>query len=159
MAFGLVAWAVEFRYQEETIPALGNRRHITPFLVILLATLAATPVVLWPLVSVAEWPRSTQVAWTAAKAADRTMGAVAIGGPEHSAVIGWPNGAFWPEVRVIETTGSGFRFLTRGGTALVRVNGSYANGDAVQLGLTEESSLGSSQSSWPGAAFGGRGNC
>jgi hypothetical protein len=127
-----IAWAVEFRQKEESLPALGNRRHIGPFVVILLATLAAIPIVLWPLISVAEWPRSTQVAWTGAEAADRS-GAMTIGGPEYAAVTGWPNGSFWPEVRV-ERTGDQFRLLTRGGTALVRVNGAYANGETIVLG-------------------------
>lgn len=128
-----VAWAREFRHREESLPTLGNRRHAGPFLVILLATLFAVPVVLWPLLSVAEWPRSTQVAWTAAEALDRTSGALTVGGPEHSAAIGWPNGTFWPEVRV-EPAGSGLRLRTRGGDALVRVDGAYVNGDVVTLG-------------------------
>ncbi|HYK06084.1 MAG TPA: hypothetical protein VE974_30355 [Thermoanaerobaculia bacterium] len=128
-----VAWALEFRHREESLPALGNRRHIAPFVFILLATLFAVPVVLGPLVSVAEWPRSTQVAWTAVEALDRTTGGITVGGPEHAAAIGWPNGAFWPEVRV-EPDGEGLRLRTRGGNALVRVDGAYVNGDSVTLG-------------------------
>ena len=122
VGLGVVAWALEFRHREESLPTLGNRRHVAPFLVILLATLFAVPVVLGPLVSVAEWPRSTQVAWTAVEALDRSDGAIAIGGPEHSAAIGWPNGMFWPEVRV-EPAAEGLRLHTRGGSALVRVDG------------------------------------
>jgi hypothetical protein len=133
VGLGAVAWALEFRHREESLPTLGNRRHIAPFVVILLATLFAVPVVLGPLVSVAEWPRSTQVAWTAVESLDRSGGALAIGGPEHSAAIGWPNGMFWPEVRV-EPDGGGLRLHTRGGSALVRVDGKYINGDAVTLG-------------------------
>jgi len=127
------AWMLELRHREEALPSLGNRRHVVPFAIIVLGTLFAVPVVLRPLLSVAEWPRSTQVAWTAAAAVDRTTGAMTIGGPEHSAVIGWPNGAFWPEVR-ISPEGDGLRLHTRGGTALVRVDGAYVNGDAVMLG-------------------------
>jgi hypothetical protein len=128
-----LAWAFEFRHREESLPSLGNRRHIAPFVVVLLATLFAVPIVLGPLVSVAEWPRSTQVAWTAVEAMDRTTGGITIGGPEHSAAIGWPNGAFWPEVRV-EAAGDGLRLRTRGGDALVRVDGAYVNGESVTLG-------------------------
>jgi len=129
----LVAWALELRHKEETLPALSNRRLVAPFLVVLLATLVAIPVVLWPLASLAEWPRSTQVAWTAAEAADRTAGAVTIGGAEHSAILGWPNGNFWPEVRV-ERSGGGLRLFTQGGTALIRAGNAYANGDAIARG-------------------------
>ncbi len=129
-----IAWVLELRHREEALPSLGNRRHIAPFVVILVATLAAVPFTLWPLVSVAEWPRSTQIAWTAAESADPESGTIAIGGAEHSAVIGWPNGSFRPEVRVERAGGGGFRLRTRGGTALVRVDGAYANGDVVTLG-------------------------
>ncbi|MEA2462340.1 MAG: hypothetical protein QOJ98_87, partial [Acidobacteriota bacterium] len=128
-----LAWAFEFRHREESLPTLGNRRHIAPFVLVLLATLFAVPVVLGPLVSVAEWPRSTQVAWTAVDALDRTTGGITIGGPEHAAAIGWPNGAFWPEVRV-EPAGDGLRLRTRGGDALVRVDGRYVNGESITLG-------------------------
>ena len=133
VACAAVAWMAEFRHREESLPSLGNRRHIGPFLIILLVTLFAVPVVLGPLVSVAQWPRSTQVAWTAAEAADRSTGVLTIGGPEHAAVIGWPNGRFWPEVQV-EPAGDGLRLRTRGGAALVRVGGAYVNGEAVPLG-------------------------
>ena len=129
-----VAWRLEFRHNEESLPTLGNRRHVRPFVVVLLATLLAIPVVLSPLVSVAEWPRATQVAWTGAEAADRASGAIAIGGAEHAALIAWPTGSFWPEVRVERSPTGPFRVRTRGGTALVRVNGEYANGEAVTLG-------------------------
>ena len=133
VAGGVAAWMLEFRHEEESLPALGNRRHVAPFVVILLATLFAIPVILGPLVSVAEWPRSTQIAWTAAEALDRDNGALTIGGPEHSATIGWPNGMFWPEVRV-EPSAGGLRLRTRGGDALVRVDKQYANGDRIALG-------------------------
>jgi hypothetical protein len=128
-----LAWALEFRHREESLPALGNRRQVVPFAVIVLAALAALPVVLGPLLSVADWPRSTQVAWTAAQALDRTSGALVIGGPESSAAIGWPNGMFWPEVRVAPA-GEGLQLRTRGGSALVRVDGKYVNGDGIALG-------------------------
>jgi hypothetical protein len=130
----LIAWLLELRHREESLPSLGNRRHVAPFVAIAAAALLAIPFALWPLVSVAEWPRSTQIAWTAAESADRESGTIAIGGAEHSAVIGWPNGSFRPEVRVERAEGGGFRLRTRGGTALVRVDGAYANGDAVTLG-------------------------
>lgn len=133
VACAVAAWALEFRHGEETLPALGNRRHVAPFVVVLLATLFALPVILWPLLRVAEWPRATQVAWTAAEAVDRASGAIEVGGPEHSAVIGWPNGAFWPEVNVAKE-GNDLRLRTRGGTALIRIDGVYANGDVVTLG-------------------------
>ena len=133
-AYVLVAWMLELRHREESLPSLGNRRHVLPFAVILLATLAAIPAALWALVSVAEWPRSTQVAWTAAESADPETGTIAIGGREHSAVIGWPNGSFRPEMRLERADGGGFRLFTRGGTALVRVDGAYANGEVVTLG-------------------------
>ncbi|HEX6085058.1 MAG TPA: hypothetical protein VF266_11070 [Thermoanaerobaculia bacterium] len=132
-ACAAVAWALEFRHREESLPALGNRRLVTPFVVVVLATLIAVPIVLGPLISVAEWPRATQVAWTGAQAADRESGTLTIGGPEHSAVTGWPNGSFWPEVQLIPA-GEGMRLRTRGGTALVRVGGEYVNGEGVKLG-------------------------
>jgi hypothetical protein len=128
-----LAWALEFRHREESLPALGNRRQVVPFVAIVLAALLALPLVLGPLVSVADWPASTQVAWTAAEAIDRTSGAMVIGGPESSATIGWPNGAFWPEVRVAPA-GEGLQIGTRGGSALVRVDGKYVNGDGIALG-------------------------
>ena len=133
VACAAVAWTLEFRHREESLPALGNRRLVTPFVVVVLAALVAVPIVLGPLISVAEWPRATQVAWTGAQAADRESGALTIGGPEHSAVIGWPNGSFWPEVQVIPS-GEGMRLRTRGGTALVRVGDEYVNGEGVKLG-------------------------
>src|SRR5215213_1547871 len=102
VVFGVVllAWTREFRQKEEILPTLRHERHIAPYVTIVLAALVVIPIVIAPLASLTEWPRSTQVAWTAAEAADRTSGAVAIGGAEHSAVLGWPNGNFWPEVRV-----------------------------------------------------------
>ena len=133
VACAVAAWALEFRHSEESLPALGNRRQVAPFVIIILAALMALPVILWPLLSVAEWPQSTQVAWTAAESADRATGAVTVGGPEHSAIIGWPNGAFWPEVNV-QRAGNGLTLRTRGGTALIRIDGVYANGDVVTLG-------------------------
>src|SRR5688572_28068362 len=83
-----IAWALELRHREESLPSLGNRRHIAPFAAILATTLLSVPFTLAPLVSVAEWPRSTQIAWTAAESADPESGTIAIGGAEHSAVIG-----------------------------------------------------------------------
>lgn len=131
----LLAWVLEFRHREEILPTLRHGRHIPPYVTILLATFVAIPIVIAPLASLAEWPRSTQVAWTAAESADRSTGAVAIGGVEHSAILAWPNGNFWPEVRVEPAAaGDGFRLHTRGGTALIRVDGAYANGDVVTLG-------------------------
>src|SRR5215210_9048853 len=85
-----LAWRLELRHKEESLPALSNRRLIAPFVVVVLATLAAIPIALWPLASLSEWPRSTQVAWTGAESADRASGSIAIGGPEHSAILGWP---------------------------------------------------------------------
>src|SRR5687768_6183663 len=90
----LVAWLIEFRHKEEILPTLRQGRHVPPFVMVLVATLACIPIVIAPLASLAEWPRSTQVAWTAAEAADRSTGIVSIGGPEHSAILGWPNGNF-----------------------------------------------------------------
>lgn len=134
LGFLLVAWWIEFRQKEEILPTLRQGRHIPPFVMVLVATLIAIPIVISPLASLTEWPRSTQVAWTAAEAADRTTGVVAIGGPEHSAILGWPNGNFWPEVSV-EPGGAGkLRVRTRGGTALVRVGEEYANGELVERG-------------------------
>ena len=130
----LLAWVLEFRHKEEILPTLRHGHHIPPYVAILLVTLLAIPIVIAPLASLAEWPRSTQVAWTAAESADRSSGAVAIGGVEHSAILGWPNGNFWPEVRVEPASGDGFRLRTRGGTALIRVDGAYANGEVVTLG-------------------------
>ncbi|HEV7238455.1 MAG TPA: hypothetical protein VGQ36_04380, partial [Thermoanaerobaculia bacterium] len=131
----VLAWVLEFRHKEEILPTLRHGRHIPPYVTILLLTLVAVPIVIAPLASLAEWPRSTQVAWTAAESADRSTGAVAIGGVEHSAILGWPNGNFWPEVRIEPAaSGEGFRLQTRGGTALIRVDGAYANGEAVTLG-------------------------
>lgn len=132
----LLAWALEFRHKEEILPTLRHGRHIPPYITVLLVTLVTIPIVIAPLASLAEWPRSTQVAWTAAESADRSTGVVAIGGVEHSAILGWPNGNFWPEVRVepAADSGHGFRLHTRGGTALIRVDGAYANGEVVTLG-------------------------
>lgn len=130
----LLAWALEFRHKEEILPTLRYGRHIPPFVAVLLLTLFAIPVVISPLASLAEWPRSTQVAWTGVETADRSSGVVSIGGPEHSAILGWPNGNFWPEVSVRPEPDGAFRLRTRGGTALIRVGGAYANGDAVTLG-------------------------
>jgi len=129
----LLAWVLEFRHKEEILPTLRHGRHLPPYITTLAVTFVAIPIVIAPVASLAEWPRSTQVAWTAAESADRSTGAVAIGGVEHSAILGWPNGNFWPEVRV-DPSGDGFRLRTRGGTALIRVDGAYANGDAVTLG-------------------------
>src|SRR5687767_4840992 len=130
----LLAWFLEFRHREEILPTLRQSRHIPPFVTILAATLLAIAVVIGPLASLAEWPRSTQIAWIAAESADRASGVIAIGGPEHSAILGWPNGNFLPEVRVDPASGGNLRLRTRGGTALVRVDGKYANGDGVALG-------------------------
>ena len=130
----LVAWAVEFRHKEEVLPTLRQGRHVPPYLMVLAATLIAIPIVILPLASLAEWPRSTQVAWTGAEAADRETGVVSIGGPEHSAILGWPNGNFWPEVSVEPAAAGKFRVQTRGGTALVRVDDQYANGELLELG-------------------------
>jgi hypothetical protein len=129
----LVAWLIEFRHKEEILPTLRQRRHVLPFVIVLAATFATVPIVVAPLASLAEWPKSTQVAWTAAEAADRRTGVVAIGGPEHSAILGWPNGNFWPEVQVSAASGR-LRVRTQGGTALVRVDDAYANGELVELG-------------------------
>jgi hypothetical protein len=130
----LVAWLVEFRHKEEILPTLRPTRHIPPFVAVLLATLVSILIVIATLVSLAEWPRSTQVAWIAAEAADRTSGVIAIGGPEHSAILGWPNGNFQPEMRIEPAEGDQLRIRTRGGAALVRVNGDYASGEAITLG-------------------------
>lgn len=131
----LLAWALEFRHKEEILPTLRHGRHLPPYITTLVVTFVAIPIVIAPVASLAEWPRSTQVAWTAAESADRASGAVAVGGVEHSAILGWPNGNFWPEVRVEPAaSGDGFRLRTRGGTALIRVDGAYANGEVVTLG-------------------------
>ncbi len=136
----LLAWALEFRHREELLPTLRQGRHVPPVLVALGAALLAIPIVIAPLSRLTEWPRSTQVAWTAAEAADRRTGIVAIGGPEHSAILGWPNGNFWPEVRVqpledgkVRSEGK-LRLETHGGTALVRVGENYANGEGITRG-------------------------
>ena len=131
--FLLLAWAKEFRHREEVLPTLRHTRHVLPFIAVVLAALFAICVVIGPLVSVAEWPRSTQVAWIGAEAADRTSSLV-LGGAEHSAVLGWPNGSFLPEVHIQPWTDGQLRLLSRGGTAFVRVNGQYANGNALVLG-------------------------
>src|SRR5215210_1177514 len=133
LGFLVLAWAVEFRHKEEILPTLRQGRHVPPLVAVLVVTLVAIPIVIAPLASLAEWPRSTQVAWTAAEAADRSTGIVAIGGPEHSAILGWPNGNFWPEVSVAPAEGGKLRLRTRGGTALVRVGDRYANGELVEL--------------------------
>ena len=129
----LLAWVLEFRHREEILPSLRHSRHVPPFLLLLLATLVAAVIAILPLASLAEWPRSTQVAWIAAEAPDRTS-AIAIGGAEHSAILGWPNGNFLPEVHLEPASEGKLRIRSRGGTALVRVNGQYANGDVVKLG-------------------------
>jgi hypothetical protein len=130
----LLAWFFEFRHREESLPSLRHMRHIAPVVTILLATLFAIAIVILPLASLAEWPRSTQIAWIAAEAADRSSGMVVVGGAQHSAILGWPNGNFWPEVHIEPASKGKLRLRTRGGEALVRVNGAYANGDAITLG-------------------------
>jgi hypothetical protein len=134
LGFLVLAWVFEFRHKEEILPTLRQGRHVPPFVLVLVAALVAIPIVILPLASLAEWPRSTQVAWTAAEAADRETGTLTIGGPEHSAILGWPNGNFWPEVRVEPAEGGKLRLRTRGGTALVRAGDQYANGELVELG-------------------------
>ena len=134
LGFGLLAWGIEFRHKEELLPTLRQGRHVLPYALVLAATLVAIPIVIAPLASLAEWPRSTQVAWTGAEAADRTTGILDLGGPEHAAILGWPNGAFWPEVQVVAVGGGKMQVRTRGGTALVRVGEQYANGEVVELG-------------------------
>ncbi|HEX6098613.1 MAG TPA: hypothetical protein VF432_20015 [Thermoanaerobaculia bacterium] len=134
LGFLLVAWWFEFRHKEESLPTLRQGRHVPPFVMVLVATLVAIPIVIAPLASLTEWPRSTQVAWTGAEAADRTTGIVAIGGPEHSAILGWPNGNFWPEVSVEPGAAGNLKLRTRGGTALVRIGENYANGEVLELG-------------------------
>lgn len=130
----LLAWLLELRHREEILPTFRHTRHIPPLLIILLAALLAIAIVIVPLASLAEWPRSTQIAWIGAEAADRTTGVTAIGGAEHSAILGWPNGNFLPEMRVEPASAGNLRVRTRGGTALVRVGEEYANGDVVALG-------------------------
>src|SRR5688500_15375718 len=110
----LLAWLLEFRHREEILPTLRHTRNIPPLIIILLATLFAIAIVIVPLASLAEWPRSTQIAWIAAEAADRTTGVTAIGGAEHSAILGWPNGSFLPEMRVEPASGGKLRIRTRG---------------------------------------------
>lgn len=134
LGFLLVAWGMEFRHKEEILPTLRPGRHIPPVALVLVATLVAIPIVIAPLASLAEWPRSTQVAWTGAEAADRDTGLLAIGGPEHSAILGWPNGNFWPEVEIAPGTAGKMKLRTRGGTAIVRAGDDYANGELVELG-------------------------
>lgn len=134
LGFLVVAWAMEFRHKEEILPTLRQGRHVLPVALVLIATLLAIPIVTAPLASLAEWPRSTQVAWTGAEAADRDAGMLAIGGPEHSAILGWPNGNFWPEVRIARSAEGKMRLRTRGGTAIVRAGDRYANGELVELG-------------------------
>ena len=129
----LLAWWVEFRHKEEILPTLRQGKHVPPVLMVLAATLIAIPIVIAPLASLAEWPRSTQVAWTGAEAVDRATGTVTLGGPEHSAILGWPNGSFWPEVSV-QAEGGKLRLLTRGGNAIVRAGEQYANGQLLELG-------------------------
>ena len=126
----LLAWKLEFRHREESLPTLSYRRHVAPVAVILGAALAAILFVLAPLVSLSTWPRSTQVAWTGAEAADDTL---TIGGAQHAAITAWPNGNFWPEVR-IESRPTGYRLETQGGTALVRIGDAYANGERIASG-------------------------
>ena len=130
----VAAWRLELRHKEESLPSLGNRRQLAPFAAVLVTTFIAVPIILRPLLSVAEWPRSTQVAWTAAEAADRESGTIAIGGAEHASTIAWPNGSSWPEVRIERASGGRYVLRTRGGTALVRVGDAYANGEAITLG-------------------------
>ena len=134
LGFVLVAWGMEFRHKEEILPTLRQGRHVRPVVLVLAATLLAIPIVIAPLASLTEWPRSTQVAWTGAEAADRASGIVAIGGPEHSALLGWPNGNFWPEVSIAPAAAGKLRLRTRGGTAIVRAGDQYANGERIELG-------------------------
>jgi hypothetical protein len=128
-----LAWLLELRYRDETLPALSNRALAVPFVIVIAAALLAIPIALWPLASLTEWPRSTQVAWTAVDAADPATGALDIGGAEHSAVLGWPNGDFWPEVRLAREP-RGVRLSTLGGGALIRVGGVYLNGTVLRRG-------------------------
>ncbi|HYC93330.1 MAG TPA: hypothetical protein VEO54_29255 [Thermoanaerobaculia bacterium] len=134
LGFLVVAWGMEFRHKEESLPALRQGRHVPAVVLVLVATFLAIPVVIAPLASLTEWPRSTQVAWTGAEAAGRGTGLVAIGGPEHSAILGWPNGNFWPEVSIAPATPGKLRLRTRGGTAIVRAGERYANGELFELG-------------------------
>jgi hypothetical protein len=130
----LAAWLVEFRHREELLPSLQHSRHIPPVAVILLATLLGIAIVIVPLASLAEWPRSTQVAWIGAQTADRATGIVAIGGAEHSAILGWPNGNFLPEVQIAPGADGNLQLRTRGGEALIRAGREYANGEKIELG-------------------------
>src|SRR5206468_1885990 len=47
----LLTWMVELRHRETTLPALSNRALAAPFAMMLVATLAAIPIALWPLAS------------------------------------------------------------------------------------------------------------
>ena len=76
----LLSWLLEFSRKEESLPSLGNRRHVAPVVCAILLTLVAIPIALWPLMSVAEWPRATQIAWTAVESVDRNSGAILLGG-------------------------------------------------------------------------------
>ncbi|PYQ29771.1 MAG: hypothetical protein DMF56_08560 [Acidobacteria bacterium] len=130
----LIAWLVEFRHREELLPSLQHSRHVPPVIVILVAALIGIAIVIVPLASLAEWPRSTQVAWIGAQTSDRTTGMLSIGGAEHSAILGWPNGNFLPEVQIAPGTDGNLHLRTRGGEALVRAGSEYANGDKITLG-------------------------
>src|SRR5437764_6108518 len=126
-----LTWLLELRHRDETLPALSNRPLVTPFALVMATTLAAIPIALWPLASLTDWPQSTQVAWTAVEAADRASGFMVIGGAEHSAMLGWPNGSFWPEVRLVRDP-RGVRLYTQGGGGLIRVGDTHLNGDVVK---------------------------
>jgi len=89
----------------------------------------------------AEWPDTTQVAWTGIEQKlGRGTASMTIGGSEQTAVTAWPNGSFAPLLRV-EPQADGKRaqlLISKGGAFAVLPNPDrLVNGIPLELGQTK----------------------
>lgn len=79
------------------------------------------------------WPQHTEIVWRAIRMAEPSAPLV-VGGADESALIGWPTGAHWPELRVEGLGNQTARLTVRGGGAIVRVGKEAVNGVRVAPG-------------------------
>ncbi len=101
---------------------------------VLVAAVIGTAPALWWLARTSHWQGGTEIAWTGLETVAPTDELV-IGGARDQATVGWPSGAFAPEIRLASEGGGFARLAISRGSAFVRnAEGKFLNGRAVSDG-------------------------
>ncbi len=111
-------------------PAL---RPWLPLVVMSLVAMVSTLAAVGWLRGAATWRDHTEIAWTSVRPAQADAPLV-VGGPPELADIGWPTGAWWPQITVALQPDGRARLSVRGGGAVVRHDGQALHGAMLAPG-------------------------